>query len=59
MPDKTLTCVDCGSEFTFTEGEQKFYEEKGFHEPKRCKSCREKAKAARLEKEQAAPAKEE
>ncbi len=52
MPDKTIKCVDCGNEFVFTEGEQAFYEEKGFHEPKRCKECRQKAKAAREQKEQ-------
>jgi hypothetical protein len=41
MPDKTLICKDCGKEFIFTEGEQKFYEEKGFtNEPTRCKECR-------------------
>ncbi|QGU00394.1 hypothetical protein SYNTR_1800 [Candidatus Syntrophocurvum alkaliphilum] len=39
--DKTLICQDCGEEFTFTEGEQEFYHEKGFeNEPKRCKDCR-------------------
>ena len=26
--DKTLTCKDCGAEFTFTAGEQAFYAEK-------------------------------
>ncbi len=39
--DKTLVCVECESEFTFTTGEQEFFAEKGFtSEPKRCKSCR-------------------
>ena len=39
--DKTLTCKDCGAEFTFTAGEQAFYAEKGFeNEPTRCKACR-------------------
>ncbi len=43
--DKTLKCVDCGEEFTFTVREQQFYEEKGFtNEPKRCKECRDKKK---------------
>lgn len=46
--DKTLTCIDCGSEFTFTAGEQEFYKEKGLdNEPKRCRECREKKKAER------------
>lgn len=46
--DKTLTCVDCGCEFTFTAGEQKFYREKELdNEPKRCRECRDKKKAER------------
>lgn len=48
MPDKTLTCKDCGSEFVFTEGEQQFYQEKGFeNEPQRCPDCRRAKKAQR------------
>ena len=48
MEDKTLVCQDCGQEFVFTAGEQAFYKEKGFeNEPKRCKACRDKKKAAR------------
>ena len=39
--DKTLTCADCGNEFTFTAGEQEFHESKGFtSEPRRCPTCR-------------------
>jgi CxxC-x17-CxxC domain-containing protein len=39
--DKTITCKDCGQEFTFSASEQEFYAEKGFNnEPVRCKSCR-------------------
>ena len=39
--DKTLTCRECGQEFTFTASEQAFYAEKGFqNEPGRCPSCR-------------------
>lgn len=46
--DKTLTCVDCGKEFIFTEGEQAFYKEKGFeNEPKRCPDCRRAKKQQR------------
>ena len=41
MADKTLVCKDCGAEFVFTEGEQAFYQEKGFtNEPSRCPACR-------------------
>ncbi|MCX7950425.1 MAG: zinc-ribbon domain-containing protein [Clostridiales bacterium] len=45
MADKNLTCMDCGKEFVFTEGEQQFYAEKGFeNEPKRCPECRKARK---------------
>ena len=46
--DKTLTCRDCGSEFTFTAGEQEFYAQKGFdNQPTRCPDCRRQRKAQR------------
>jgi CxxC-x17-CxxC domain-containing protein len=46
--DKTLTCRDCGMEFTFTTGEQEFYAQKGFtNEPTRCSSCRQARKQSR------------
>lgn len=39
--DKTLTCRDCGAEFTFSASEQAFFAEKGFqNEPGRCPACR-------------------
>ncbi len=38
--EKKLTCADCGREFTFTEGEQRYFWSKGLAEPKRCKPCR-------------------
>jgi CxxC-x17-CxxC domain-containing protein len=46
--DKTLTCRDCGNQFTFTSGEQEFHESKGFtNEPGRCPDCRAARKAER------------
>ncbi|MGI6084337.1 MAG: zinc-ribbon domain-containing protein [Acetivibrionales bacterium] len=48
MADKTLVCKDCNAEFVFTEGEQAFYQEKGFeNEPQRCPDCRRARKMAR------------
>lgn len=44
MPDTTIECVDCQTEFSFTENEQKFFTSKGFTAPKRCKPCREAKK---------------
>ncbi len=50
MQDKTLTCRDCGREFTFTAGEQEFYAQKGYmNEPGRCPECRAARKAQRGE----------
>lgn len=41
--DRVLRCVECGSEFIFSAGEQMFYADKGFkNEPKRCKACKAK-----------------
>ncbi len=41
LSDKTLTCVECGYEFTFSVGEQEFFASKGYtNEPKRCTQCR-------------------
>lgn len=46
--DKTLNCKDCGSEFTWTAGEQKFFADKGLQNPpSRCKDCRNKAREAK------------
>jgi len=40
--DRSLTCVDCGSTFTFTASEQEFFAGKGYtNDPKRCPTCRE------------------
>ncbi|MCK9439446.1 MAG: zinc-ribbon domain-containing protein [Candidatus Caldatribacteriota bacterium] len=43
--DKNLKCKDCGAEFVFTEGEQKFYTEKNFPDPIRCPECRKVKKS--------------
>lgn len=46
--DKELVCKDCGSNFTFTSGEQTFYADKGFeNEPVRCPECRGAKKRAK------------
>jgi CxxC-x17-CxxC domain-containing protein len=46
--DKTMTCRDCNNPFTFTEGEQAFYAQKGFtNEPSRCPECRAANKSRR------------
>ncbi len=47
MSDKTLTCVDCNTEFTFTASEQEFYASREFTEPRRCAPCRAARKASR------------
>ncbi len=44
--EKTLKCVDCGSDFAFTAEEQDFFASKGYtNEPKRCKPCRDARKS--------------
>ena len=42
MPDETLVCRDCGATFTFSEGEQQFFRERGYeNKPSRCPDCRQ------------------
>lgn len=48
MPDQTLTCSDCNTQYTFTEGEQAFFQEKGFTPPTRCPDCRRRRKAEKM-----------
>ena len=39
--DKTLSCVDCNTAFTFSADDQQYHAEKGYtNEPKRCPTCR-------------------
>jgi len=38
--DSIIECIDCGVDFTFTAGEQKFHASKGLSTPKRCPQCR-------------------
>jgi CxxC-x17-CxxC domain-containing protein len=39
--DKVLRCIDCGSDFVWTAGEQAFFADKQFkNEPKRCRACK-------------------
>ena len=48
--DKTLTCSECSTSFTFTSGEQEFHASKGFtNQPGRCPECRAARKAQRGE----------
>ncbi len=48
LQDKSLQCSDCGQAFTFTSGEQEFFQTKGYtNEPKRCPSCRQNRRSER------------
>jgi CxxC-x17-CxxC domain-containing protein len=44
--DRTLTCVECGQEFTFSSDDQDFHAKKGYQEPKRCPNCRANRRAS-------------
>ena len=41
---KKIECCECGEEFIFTGGEQRFYKQHNLSEPKRCRKCRETRK---------------
>ena len=56
MADQQITCRECGTAFTFTDGEQAFYTERGLAAPQRCKGCRDKRKQERLGSRQMHPA---
>jgi len=46
--DRRLQCVDCGEEFVWTAGEQRFYTERQLqNEPKRCRACKSRHPAGR------------
>ncbi len=45
--DKILKCEKCGEDFVFPCGEQKFFTEKEFAEPKKCPKCRGKENVSR------------
>ena len=47
--DEIIVCRNCGKEFTFTIGEQRFYEEKDLKPPVRCKECKAKRKEQQAE----------
>jgi CxxC-x17-CxxC domain-containing protein len=47
MPAYDISCASCGASFSFTDEEQAFYESKGFQPPRKCKPCRDAAKANR------------
>lgn len=45
--EKEIKCRDCGTVFKVDAKEQKWFEEKGFELPSRCKACRAKRRAAK------------
>jgi CxxC-x17-CxxC domain-containing protein len=45
--DKTLACVDCGMEFTFSAADQEFHAARGYQDPKRCPTCRQARRSER------------
>jgi len=49
--DRTLKCIDCGEEFIFATGEQRYFEKRQLVEPKRCPECRQKRKKLLSERE--------
>ena len=45
IKDNILRCIDCGEDFVFTVGEQRFFFSKSMSQPKRCQVCRNKRRA--------------
>jgi CxxC-x17-CxxC domain-containing protein len=44
--DRSLTCVQCGQEFTFSADDQEFHASRGYQDPKRCPTCRAERRAS-------------
>lgn len=36
-----IKCIQCGLDFVFTIGEQRYFASKGLVQPRRCAACRE------------------
>lgn len=49
--DKKITCKICGSSFTFSIGEQKFYRDRQLMEPRRCPQCRQRKNRKEVQNE--------
>ncbi|HZU11610.1 MAG TPA: CxxC-x17-CxxC domain-containing protein [Chloroflexota bacterium] len=47
MTDRTLTCAQCGQDFTFSSEDQQYHAERGYQDPKRCPTCRAERRASR------------
>jgi CxxC-x17-CxxC domain-containing protein len=48
--DRTLTCADCGTDFTFSADDQAYHAQKGYtNEPRRCPNCRTQRRSDRGE----------
>jgi hypothetical protein len=47
MSEQRIMCVDCRREFAFSAEEQRFFREKGYTPPRRCKECRRAKKEQR------------
>ncbi len=47
----TRKCIQCGKDFQLSDGEIKFYKEKGLELPKRCEECRDKNKKKDADKQ--------
>jgi CxxC-x17-CxxC domain-containing protein len=45
--DRTLTCAQCGQDFTFSAEDQQYHAERGYQDPKRCPSCRAERRSSR------------
>jgi len=48
---RLLACIESGDHFLFTVSDQRFYAEKGFDPPKRCKPCRQAKKERNAQRE--------
>ena len=48
LKDKLLICKDCKTKFIFTVEEQKYFGQKGWQDPIRCRVCRRQKRILKL-----------
>jgi CxxC-x17-CxxC domain-containing protein len=42
---RTLNCVQCGNDFSFSAEDQQYHADRGYQDPKRCPTCRAERRA--------------
>ncbi len=47
LEDRAIDCAECGQSFIFSADDQRYHQERGYTDPKRCPSCRQARRSQR------------